>query len=367
MTRRLLLCLLMLWPSLAAAQINQFPFGATPPIVGLPAFDPTSPITPTSVGVPASTCAAPGIYLTTATTTGFAFTATPSVILCVNGTPILSGTSTALTSTVPVVVPRGSAAATVFNFGTAGEGIYSQSAGSIDLAFAGTRRWAFDANTLAIIHDSATISMGSALDVTLSRLSPAILGINSEVVLTATKFITSGGFGLIGLDGSNKVGISTSGRPVLIYGNTTLDNPVTLGWSDVIFSREAAGYSFQRNSTNAQRAAWANTYTSTTNFESFDVDWQTVTNVALVGTRTTATGTSRNMLVGVQGNSAGNLYAGMYLSGSLPNIRLLPQTTNALGNVTDGTAGTFIQLGGTTTHNGTSGQVNFAAICIGRI
>lgn len=94
-----LLAALLLLPTLAAAQpITQWPGGVTPPIMGIASGTNGAAIT----GVPASTCAAPGIYLTTATTTGLAFTATPSVILCVNGSAILTGTSTAVTSTVPI-------------------------------------------------------------------------------------------------------------------------------------------------------------------------------------------------------------------------------------------------------------------------
>lgn len=103
--KRLLAFAFVLLAAPVSAQIvvpqTVFPPGVTPIVFGAPAVN-GSNITPATVGVDASTCSAPGIYLKTATTTGIAFTATPSVILCVNGSAILTSSSTAVTSTVPI-------------------------------------------------------------------------------------------------------------------------------------------------------------------------------------------------------------------------------------------------------------------------
>lgn len=83
---------------------------------------------------------------------------------------------------------------------------------------------------------------------------------------------------------------------------------VQIAWNDdLVFQREAANSFFQRNSTNAQRASWANTYASTTSYEAFSIDWQTLANNVFVGMRTAATGTNRTMHLVSQFSNAGNL------------------------------------------------------------
>lgn len=168
-------------------------------------------------------------------------------------------------------------------------------------------------------------------------------------------------------NGTEKCYVDTSGN-LNCVGTFTL-TAGTLDWSsgvagsssDVSLSREAAGHLFQRNSTNAQRASWANTYTSSTNYEAFSVDWQTTANTALVGTRTAATGTTRPLQFGVQGSSAAAEYAAIrFQRSAAPFVNA--GVFDASGNtVTVGNAGSFIQLG-TLTSNVTSSQVNVVAI-----
>lgn len=64
-------------------------------------------ITPTSVGVPASTCAAPAIYEQGATTTGVGFAATPSVSVAVAGNCTLTSTASVLTAFTRYVIAQG--------------------------------------------------------------------------------------------------------------------------------------------------------------------------------------------------------------------------------------------------------------------
>lgn len=101
MRRLLILAALALAAPSSAQSVSPFP-GVTVPVFGLPSVS-GSNIQPATVGVDASTCAAPGIYLKTATTTGIAFTATPSVILCVNGTAILTSTASAVTTSTTIL------------------------------------------------------------------------------------------------------------------------------------------------------------------------------------------------------------------------------------------------------------------------
>lgn len=158
-------------------------------------------ITPTSVGLPATTCAAPGVYYASGATTGIAFTATPSVILCVNGVGVLTTTSTAVTSTVPVVGPVGSAAATSFNFGTAGTGFYQNAANDVRIGIAGTARYAFQAADFYVLNDAAAIYLGSGADVSLSRLAADVVavgvgdayGLASKAFINTAPTVTSAG------------------------------------------------------------------------------------------------------------------------------------------------------------------------------
>lgn len=113
--RKLLVLIGLLGLAAPVAAQSAFGAGVTPPVFVIPGVNGGN-ITPATMGVDASTCSAPGIYLKTATTTGIAFTATPSVILCVNGTAILTTTGSAVTSTVPYLAPDGAVGAPSLSF-----------------------------------------------------------------------------------------------------------------------------------------------------------------------------------------------------------------------------------------------------------
>lgn len=145
---------------------------------------------------------------------------------------------------------------------------------------------------------------------------------------------------------------------------------VQFGWSssdvsaafpDTILVREAASHTFQRNSTNAQRASWANTYTSSTNYEAFSVDWQTTANQATVGTRTAATGTARALFVAAQNNNAADTYVGLRLNtGNSSPIRL--GYLNAAGTAQAQNSFTSFVTIGETSNTATSGTFNNTTI-----
>lgn len=69
-------------------------------------------ITPATVGVNASTCAAPGLYLTTAPTTGIAFTTTPDVQVCAGAQTVGTFSGTALTLPRTLALPTTTGATT---------------------------------------------------------------------------------------------------------------------------------------------------------------------------------------------------------------------------------------------------------------
>lgn len=122
----------------------------------------------------------------------------------------------------------------------------------------------------------------------------------------------------------------------------TFTNAATAGWSDAMFSRNAANLIAQRNGSAAQRAAWANTYTSSVSGESFDVDWQTTANVALVGTRTAATGTGRPLRLVAQATNAGTFgYLQIATSGALQTNGTVPSVSNTSAGSCGSTAATI--------------------------
>lgn len=100
----------------------------------------------------------------------------------------------------------------------------------------------------------------------------------------------------------------------------------------------------QRNGTSAQRLNVYNTYTSSTNNELFSVDWQTTAGVALVGTRTAATGSVREARFVSQSANGSDDYASIRMFGaSVPLIRMGRFAAN--GTVlSTGLTGNFIQL-----------------------
>lgn len=99
-------------------------------------------------------------------------------------------------------------------------------------------------------------------------------------------------------------------------GAVALRSDWSIGWTsgvvsaalDTIVAREAADHTFQKRTTNAQRASWAMTYTSATNYTSVSIDaGQTTANVGIVGCRTAATGTGRSCRFASQADNAGTI------------------------------------------------------------
>ena len=75
------------------------------------------------------------------------------------------------------------------------------------------------------------------------------------------------------------------------------------GTADVILARDAANTLALRNGTNAQRFNVYNTYTSSTNYETFKIDWITTANTCLIGTgKGSGGGTARDLRVDVAGS-----------------------------------------------------------------
>lgn len=176
--------------------------------------------------------------------------------------------------------------------------------------------------------------------------------------------------------GSPQLGVSGG---VVEIGPRNLSFGAGFGSPDVTLVREGADHLFQRRTTNAQRASWANTYTSSTNYEAFSIDWQTAANVAIVGTRTAATGTGRRLNVFAQASNAG-IYSGLSLTaGSAPSARiglydanLSPQTSSLaeivrLGEHTNNaTSGTNTVVTITPTYNQSSGTAANTDLLINR-
>ena len=99
---------------------------------------------------------------------------------------------------------------------------------------------------------------------------------------------------------------TTGGRYARIgSGQLTVLSGASIGWSssstnaadnaaDVSLFRDAANTLALRNGTSAQKFRVYNTYTSSTNYENFEIDWQTTANIALVGpTKGSGGGTQR--------------------------------------------------------------------------
>ncbi len=158
----------------------------------------------------------------------------------------------------------------------------------------------------------------------------------------------------LGADGIPYLKVAPGGAITFINGSTltlpTLSAPVTIGAlsitstaisilsdtvpftlgasSDVSLSREAADHLFQRRTTNAQRLSVANTYASTISYEAFSIDWQSVANTAIVGTRTAATGTGRTLRLASQTASGADVYVGLDLDGPNAQAKLASYSAN---------------------------------------
>lgn len=143
---------------------------------------------------------------------------------------------------------------------------------------------------------------------------------------------------------------------ILQWGSSGMSNP------DTLLTRESAGALAQRNGTNAQAFRVYNTYTSSTNNERFSIDWQTVANTAIVGTRTAATGTGRIAQFVAQSTNAGSASAMRMQSTpntSEPTFRFGIFTSpggNTLATSNYGGSGTFMRVA-EFTNNDASGSI----------
>ncbi len=176
------------------------------------------------------------------TDTGYASSAANTLALVAGGTTRLSVSSTAVTSTVPILGPDG---------------------------LVGTPTYAWATDPTAGFYHTGTGASG------VLRLA-----INGAL---ATTWDDNGSFALR-RDGGQ-----------ILFGAS----------SDAILAREGADRLIFKRSTTAQRLDVANTYTSASNNELFSVDWQTTAGTALVGTRTAATGTTRPLKLVAQAANAG--------------------------------------------------------------
>lgn len=152
-------------------------------------------------------------------------------------------------------------------------------------------------------------------------------------------------------------------------GGARITNGGALGFSsgasaatDVVLAREGANQFFQKNGANSQRFSVANTYTSSSNYEAFSVDWQTVANQVLVGTRTAATGTARQLRLVAQNASGGNDYVFAQLQAGSPFLYVDRTTTTYGSTGATSATGNWYQFGGVQPSGTTVGSVNFFAL-----
>ena len=236
------------------------------------------------IGPAADNTAAPPFSFLNDLNTGIGSSAADTVNIVTGGTSRVAVSTSAVTSTVPIVVSaNGTVTDPAVTLGSDGDGFYRAASTALGISLNNDVRMAFD---------------GSGTTYNLNLLTSQ-----------------------------------------LVWG-TGLGNSF-----DVSLSRLAADTLGQYRSTNAQRNRIFNTFTSASNNESFDIDWQTTANVALVGTRTAATGTVRPLMLVSQNTNAADAYTAIRVDGSgIPRIRM--GAANAAGSfgADIGGSGNWIQL-----------------------
>ena len=161
------------------------------------------------------------------------------------------------------------------------------------------------------------------------------------------------------LIGANNIGASAGGDLVWDWNTTRIQlaSGINIVWgAGTVLAEDAANILAQRNSTTAQAFRVYNTFTSSSVGEYVGVDWKTEANVATVGTRTFATGTSRPLNLVSQAANAG-VYAALKIDqNTAPFLTFGSQTT--LGTFDNGntTGLTWIRLAKFTS-TATSGSV----------
>lgn len=229
--------------------------------------------------------------------TGIAVTATPSLLGCVNGSAILTLTATAATFLQPVLGSAGAVGAPTFS-------------------------WALEPTSglyRAALND-LRFSVGGA-DIWRT--------VGDSITMSAAMYIGWGSSGV------------TS--------------------ADLKEYREAARHLFQRDGANANRFSIANTYTSSTNYSAFSIDFQTLANVGLVGTRTAATGSATPLRLVAQRSSGAGTYTMIGMDTTAPYITFAPRSTESL-NVQQAISDTGNIFAFSGLHTGTSGSVAWLAV-----
>jgi hypothetical protein len=126
--------------------------------------------------------------------------------------------------------------------------------------------------------------------------------------------------------------------------------------SGIVYVRGISGTLQVVNGTNAQVFEVYNTFTSSTNFEKFSVDWQTLANTNIVGNRTGTTGNTRELMLITQGNNAEvSGLSGIKISRNAPFLTVGLFNTSGVGLQQTG-ALEWVRLG-YATNGATSGAV----------
>jgi len=278
---------------------------------------------------------------------------------------VLTGT---VTPTYPMSIPASTCAApSLGEAGAATTGIAFTSTPSVLTCVGGT--------------GVLTVAAGS-----VTSTQPFVGPLGSQTA-TGLNFGTAG-TGIFAAN-ANGIGIAINGTRYIQVAANELDitsDTATLfmgASADLAATRQAANWWFQRNGTSAQRASWANTYTSSTNYEAFSVDWQTTANVALVGTRTAATGTGRPLRLSAQASSSTNEYitlnldrnaaSGSFATLGIVNAALSDAASTLTGNwfvlgtgIDTRTSGSAVRGAITPTYNQSSGTAANTDLLVNR-
>jgi hypothetical protein len=149
----------------------------------------TGTVTPTyPQAIPASTCAAPSLGESGADTNGIAFTATPSILMCIAGSAIETITGSSVTYTKPLLGGDGLVSAPTFaSSSLATTGLYFSNSGTIiRFALSGVNRYIFTDNALSIRNDGASIVGGAGDDTSLTRIAAGVWATNNNVLTTTS-------------------------------------------------------------------------------------------------------------------------------------------------------------------------------------
>jgi hypothetical protein len=147
-------------------------------------------------GVPDGTAAAPAIAFESDDGNGIFLSTTDTVGIATNGSSRMTVSTTAVTSTLPVIVPDGTAAAPSVAFTGSGTdtGIYSPGVDQVAVATNGTGRLFVDA--------SGSVGVGTASPVTQFHIQKAVGGLAGVQISTSTHGSTATDGLFVGIDNS---------------------------------------------------------------------------------------------------------------------------------------------------------------------